>query len=218
VLTVVAILLLLPEGKGYYPAPTIPVVLAAGCVAVGRIVSRRRRRWAVGLVAAGGLLEVALLLRLILPVVPPSSLHRLGIDKLNPDYANTVGWPELTAQVGAVYNALPARQRATTAILTSIDGAAGAIDIYGGREHLPQAISPHLNFWYWKPANLDATTLVTVGYNPSDLTFLCGTITRAGTVTFPDAIVNLEQGAPILVCTNLRESINAAWPSLRNFS
>jgi hypothetical protein len=218
VLTVVAILLLLPEGKGYYPAPTIPVVLAAGCVAVGRIVSRRRRRWAVGLVTAGGLLEVALLLRLILPVVPPSSLHTLGIDKLNPDYANTVGWPELTAQVGAVYNALPARQRATTAIFTSIDGAAGAIDIYGGREHLPQAISPHLNFWYWKPANLDATTLVTVGYNPSDLTFLCGTITRAGTVTFPDAIVNLEQGAPILVCTNLRESINAAWPSLRNFS
>jgi hypothetical protein len=28
----------------------------------------------------------------------------------------------------------------------------------------------------------------------------------------------LNQGAPILVCTNLRESINEAWPSLRNFS
>jgi len=31
-------------------------------------------------------------------------------------------------------------------------------------------------------------------------------------------IVNLEQGAPILVCSNLRESINAAWPRLKNFS
>ena len=120
--------------------------------------------------------------------------------------------------VGAVYNALPPAQRAHTAILASIDGEAGAVDIYGPREHLPQAISPHLNFWYWKPANLHATTLVTVGYNPSDLAFLCGTMTRAGTVTFRDALVNLEQGAPILVCTNLRESINAAWPSLRNFS
>lgn len=218
VLTVMAILLLFPNGKGYYPGPTIPLVLAAGCTAVGRIVSLTRRRWTVGLVVFGGLLEGALLLRLILPVVPPSSLHKLGIDTLNPDDANTVGWPELTAQVGAVYNSLPARQRATTAILTSIDGAAGAIDIYGGREHLPQTISPHLNFWYWKPANLDATTLVTVGYSPSDLAFFCGSITRAGTVTFPDAIVNLEQGAPILVCTHLRESINAAWPSLRNFS
>ena len=44
VLTAVAILVLLPEGKAYYPAPTIPLVLAAGCMAVGRIVSLTRRR------------------------------------------------------------------------------------------------------------------------------------------------------------------------------
>ena len=113
---------------------------------------------------------------------------------------------------------LPAAQRAHAAILTSIDGAAGAIDIYGPREHLPQAISPHLNFWYWKPAHLGATTLVTVGYSPSDLAFLCGSVTRAGTVTVPYSIVNREQGAPILVCTNLRESIDGAWPRLKNFS
>ena len=171
-----------------------------------------------GLVVAGGLLEIAVLVTILLPVVPTSSLHTLGVDKVNPDFANTAGWPEMTAQVGAVYNALPPQQRATAVILTSIDGQAAAIDIYGASEHLPQAISPHLNFWYWKPANLDATTLVTVGYNPSDLAFLCGTITPAGFVTIPDSIVNLNQGAPILVCTDLRESINAAWPALRNFS
>jgi hypothetical protein len=59
---------------------------------------------------------------------------------------------------------------------------------------------------------------VTVGYEPSELAFLCGTVTRAGTVTIPDSIANLNQGTPILICTNLRESINAAWPALRNFS
>ncbi|MEO8745693.1 MAG: glycosyltransferase family 39 protein [Candidatus Dormiibacterota bacterium] len=218
VLTVVAILLFLPEGKGYYPAPTTPIVLAAGCVAAGGIVSRARWRWVVGLVVAAGLVEVVVLGTIILPLVPPSQMHKLGVDKVNPDFANTVGWPEMTAQVGVVYNALPADQRARTAILTSIDGQAGAIDIYGGSEHLPQAISPHLNFWYWKPANLDATTLVTVGYNPSDLEFLCGSITQAGNVTIPYSIDNLNQGAPILVCTNLKESIDAAWPALRNFS
>jgi hypothetical protein len=218
ILTVVAILLFVPEGKAYYPAPTIPLVLAAGCVAVGRIVSPTRRRWVAGLAVAGGLLQVAVLSPAILPVIPTSSLHRYGIDKLNPDFANTAGWPEMTAQVGAVYNGLPASQRAGTAILTSIDGQAGAIDIYGGSEHLPQAISPHLSFWYWKPADLDPTTLVTVGYSPSDLSFLCGTVTRAGTVTIPYSLVNLNQGTPILVCTELRESIRAAWPRLRNFS
>jgi len=34
----------------------------------------------------------------------------------------------------------------------------------------------------------------------------------------PYSISNLEQGAPILVCTNLRESIDVAWRTLRNFS
>jgi len=218
VLAVVAILLFLPDGKAYYPAPTIPLVYAAGSVAVGRIASAGRRGWARGAMVAAGLLEVAVLVTIILPVIPPSSMHRLGIDTTNPDFANTVGWPEMTSQVGAVYNSLPPQQRAKAAILTSIDGQAAAIDLYGGGEHLPQAISPHLNFWYWKPANLDATTLVTVGYEPSDLAFLCGTITSAGTVTIPYSIDNLNQGTPILVCTNLKESINAAWPALRNFS
>ena len=218
VLTVVVILLFLPEGKAYYPAPTIPLALAAGCTAVGRIVSRLRRRWVVGLVLAGGLLQVVVLSPIILPVIPASSIHRYGIDKLNPDAANTVGWPEMTAQVGAVYKSLPPAERARTAILTSIDGQAGAIDIYGGSDHLPQAISPHLSFWYWKPANLDPTTLVTVGYTPSELSFLCGTLKAAGAVTIPYSIDNLNQGTPILLCTDLKESINAAWPALRNFS
>ncbi|MGI8608440.1 MAG: ArnT family glycosyltransferase [Candidatus Dormibacteria bacterium] len=218
VLASVPILLFLTNGKGYYPAPTIPIVLAAGAVAVFRIVSTARRRWALAPLLAGGLLQVFVLSPVLLPVVPASAMHRTGVDAVNPDYANTVGWPEMAAQVGAVYNSLPSAERARTSILASIDGQAGAIDIYGAREHLPQAISPHLNFWYWKPPNLDPTTLVTVGYKPSELTFLCGTVVGAGTVTVPYSIANLNQGAPILVCRNLRESIRAAWPSLRNFS
>jgi hypothetical protein len=218
VLTVVAILVLLPEGKAYYPAPTIPLVLAAGCIAVGRIVSQTRRRRVIGLVVAGAFLQLAVLLPVILPVVPTPSLHTYNLDKLRQDFADTVGWPDLASQVAVVYDRLPAAQQGTTSILASNYGEAGAIDIYGNTEHLPEAISGHLTFWYWKPANLDATTLVTVGFNPSDIAFLCGTIARAGTVMMPDSVANQEAGTPILVCTNLRESINAAWPSLRAFS
>lgn len=217
-LAAAVILLFLPDGKAYYPAPVVPFVLAAGCVAVGRIMSPGRRRWVAGLLIAGGIVEAGVVLPIILPVVPPPAMHGLRIDRMNPDFANTVGWPEMTAQVGAVYNSLPPEQRSHTAILTAIDGQAGAIDIYGGSEHLPQAISPHLSFWYWKPAGLEPTTLVTVGYAPSDVAFLCGSVTRAGTVVVPYSIDNLNQGSPILVCTELRESLDAAWPALRNFS
>ena len=167
---------------------------------------------------AAGALEAVVLSPIILPLVPPSAMHRTGIDKINPDFANSYGWTQMTEQVGAVYNALPPDQRAHAAILTSADGQAGAIDIYGGTEHLPQAISPHLSFWYWKPVGLDPTTIVSVGYAPGDLSFLCGSINRAGTVTIPYSIDNLNQGAPILVCTDLREPLDQAWPTLRNFS
>ncbi len=218
VLTVVSILVLLPEGKAYYPAPTIPLLLAAGCIAVGRIVSLTRRRRVTGLVIGGAFVQLAVLLPVILPVVPTSSLHTFNLDKLRQDFADTVGWPELASQVAAVYDALPASQRSTASILANNYGEAGAIDIYGGRNHLPQAISAHLTLWYWKPANLDPSTVVTVGFNPPDIAFFCGTITRAGTVRMPDSVVNQEAGTPILVCTHLRESIDAAWPSLRSFN
>jgi len=59
---------------------------------------------------------------------------------------------------------------------------------------------------------VDAATLVTVGYSARDLAFLCGS------VAVPYSIVNLEQGAPCLVCTNLCESIDGAWPRLKNSS
>ncbi len=218
VIVALTILLFLPDGKAYYPAPTVPFVLAAGCVAVGRIAGASRRRWAVGWIVVAGVLEAVILSPIILPLVPPSAMHQSGIDKLNPDFANTYGWTQMTEQVGAVYNALPADQRAHAVILASIDGQAAAIDIYGGAEKLPQAISPHLTFWYWKPSGLDPTTLVTVGYAPQDLKFLCGSLTRAGTVMIPYSIDNLNQGAPILVCTDLHEPLDAAWSTLRNFS
>jgi hypothetical protein len=176
----------------------------------------RRRLTAVALVA--GAAEAALLSPILLPVVPPTAMHRLGIDTENPDLANMIGWQDMVAQVAAVYNALPPTKRSRAAILAGIDGQAGAIDIYGGAEKLPPAISPHLSFWYWKPERLDPAVLVTVGYQPGDLAFLCGSIRRAATVAIPYEIENLNQGSPILVCADLREPLSAAWPELRNFS
>jgi len=218
VLTIAAIALLLPEGKAYYPAPTILLVIAAGCVAVSRITSVRRRRRVTAAVAAGSIIQIALLVPIALPLIPQSALHATRLDTLRTDFADTVGWPQLASQVGAVYDALPAPQRADAAILASNYGEAGAIDIYGGPSRLPQALSPHLTFWYWKPRRVSATTLITIGFEPADLHFLCGNVTRAAAVTIPDSVSNQEQGTPILVCSNLRESLDAAWLSLRAFS
>jgi 4-amino-4-deoxy-L-arabinose transferase-like glycosyltransferase len=211
----VAIVLLLPVGKAYYPAPTILVVLAAGCVGVGRVAADRRRRRIVAAVLVASLIETAALIRVGLPLVPTASLHAAGLDKLRQDFADTVGWPDLAAQVGARYRALPAAQRSSTVILAGNYGEAGAIDLYGAG--LPEAVSGQLSFWFWKPAHLPATALLTVGYQPADLRFLCGTLTRLGAVVIPYSVANQEQGTPILLCTGLRETLDHAWPELRHF-
>jgi Dolichyl-phosphate-mannose-protein mannosyltransferase len=216
-MALVALLVLLPEGKAVYPAPTILVVLAAGCVGVGRITGDRSRHRFIAAIVVASLIETAALIRIGIPLVPTASLHSAGLDKIRQDFADTVGWPELAAQVGAQYDALPAGQRAATAILAVNYGEAGAIDIYGQGLGLPQALSGQLSFWSWKPAHVPATSLLTVGYAPADLRFLCGSITKVSTVVVPYSVSNQEQGTPILMCTSLKESLDDAWPALRHF-
>ncbi len=214
-MALVAIAVLLPEGKAYYPGRTILPVLAAGCVGVGRMVSDRRRRRVVGAIVLASLVETAALIRIGLPLVPTASLHSAGLDTIRQDFADTVGWPDLAAEVGAHYNALTAGERATMVILAGNYGEAGAIDLPG--KGLPQALSGQLSLWYWKPAHVSATALLTVGYEPADLRFLCGSISQVGAVVMPYSVSNQEAGTPILVCTGLKEPLDAAWPALKRF-
>jgi hypothetical protein len=156
--------------------------------------------------------------RIGVPLVATASLHSAGLDKLRQDFADTVGWPELTSQVDAAFNALPAAQRAATVILAANYGEAGAIDVYGRAGGTVQVLSPQLSFWYWKPAQVTAATVLTVGYAPGDIAFLCGNVAQLGAVVIPYSVTNQEHGTPILLCTHLREPLDQAWPALKRFN
>ena len=64
-------------------------------------------------------------------------------------FADEFGWPEMVAQVAEVYHAMPAEERAKTAILAGNYGSAGAIDFFG-----PATACPH-------PSAL--TRIITIG-------------------------------------------------------
>jgi hypothetical protein len=211
----VATLILLPNGKAYYPAPAIPVVMAAAVTGLGK--SSVRRRTVRVAVAAGAALNL-IFLPIALPLVPAADLHTRNIDTLRPDFAATVGWPELAQEVAATYQQLPPEQRQSTAILSAYYSAAGAIDLFGPSLGLPSVLSPHLTYWYWKPAQVTATTFLAIGYQPDQLAFLCGEVTQVGTIVIPNGVINNEQGKPILRCTAPRQSLDSAWPSTQNFS
>jgi hypothetical protein len=204
-------------GKFYYPAPTIPIVMAAGLLAMSRIQRNRlRSALAIGVVVAS-LLSLVTLMKITIPNTPADRLHATGLDTEEPDFAATVGWVSITNQLTALYAALSATQRATTVIVSSDYGVSGALQIYGKPGSLPDSYSPQLSDWYWLPKHVAATEALMVGYDPSDVTWMCTSARIVAHLTVPYHVVNDEQGSPVTLCA-LSEPLPAAWGRLKNFS
>ena len=98
-------------GKFYYPAPTIPIVMGAGLLALSRVERRRLRSRLTIAVVVASLIGAVGLAKAVLPITPASSLHAAGLDTSEPDLASTVGWISITKQMTAVYQGLPQSER-----------------------------------------------------------------------------------------------------------
>ena len=83
----------------------------------------------------------------------PPNLETANTGKLPQTFADRFGWPEMAQATAAVYHELTPEEQAVTAIFARNYGEAGAIDFYGPALGLPKAISGHLNYWYWGPAD-----------------------------------------------------------------
>lgn len=189
-------------GKSYYAAPIYPVLYAAAAMWLDRLLTTKVRLAAflTPSVAVGLFLALA-----VLPVAPtPSGL-----------FTDEVGWPELAHQTAQAYDSVPADQRAGTVILAHYYQEAAAIDFYGPAVGLPHAVSPHLSYWYWAPPRMEPTTVVMINFTLKEGNRLFMNCRQADTVTNSLGIHNNDYGAPILVCTQPRELLRQAWPSLQ---
>lgn len=204
-------------GKYYYPGPTIPIVMAAGLIALSHV-GRPRLRSALAIaVVVASLFDFVALLKITVPTTPPDRLHATGLDTEDSDLASTVGWPQITNQLTAIYGALPASVRATTVIVSSDYGVSGALQIFGNPKLLPASFSPQLSDWYWLPSNLAASDALMVGYEPADISWMCTSTKVVGHLTVPYHVVNLESGAPVTFCT-LNAPLPELWGRLKDFS
>ena len=206
----------LAHGRDYYLAPAYPMLLAAGVVALQQLCDRvtalrarvaRAAAWALVLVALVSTADVAL------PIAPVNSAGWQLSRKAHDNFAEQIGWPEYVVQVAAVYHALPASERARTAIYANNYGEAGAIDLYGPRHGLPRAISPVNSGWYRGPGPTPRTVIV-LGDDAEGVSDAPATCTLAGRLHNADGVANEETGHPdIYVCRDLRKSWPTLWPA-----
>ena len=213
------LLFVIARGRGYYLAAAYPMLYAAGSVWGEQWLASLRARQAIAVRAlAWAALAVNILIfaALFLPLAPVNSRWWEVAVKINSDLPEEVGWPDLVITVARIRDSLPAADRARMGILAGNYGEAGAINLYGGRFGLPQAISGINSFWqrgYGDPA---PETLIVVGISPRFLQRNFSTCQLAGHTWNRYGVENEEtrEHPDIYVCRGLRQS----WPDFwKNF-
>jgi hypothetical protein len=215
VASLVAFVIFMLVGKGYYIGALDPVLVAAGACGV-EVWGRRRSRWLRPTSITALVLQAAVLLPIALPLFPEAVMARSALPSIRTDFSDTVGWQSLVAQVAAVYERLPVRVRSSAVILTSNYGEAGAVNTYGPAVGLPTAVSGELTYYYWRPARMSGP-IVAIGLDVGFLSTLFETCTTVETVSNAYGLNNQEFGAPIVVCGQAKLPLAALWPRLKSF-
>lgn len=222
------LILLALKGKPYYLGPIYPALFAAGGVAIEAI-SKERTRSVVGWTTAALTLAYGLfLLPIGIPILPPQQMadyttaigaseanrtNRGELDRLPQDYADMLGWPEQVAAVAEVFRGLSPEDRSRAIVLAANYGEAGAIDFYGPRLGLPNAISPTGTYWFFGPGANPGDVAVTVGIPREDLAKFFADVTEVRRSTHPWS-VSEERDVPINVARRPLHTIQEVWPSL----
>ncbi len=230
VIFVTVFLLLAASGsaKPYYLAPAFPPLLAAGGVALSRLVQRRRPLVAAYLVALGaaGIALAPMALPVLAPAsysayartigIQPKAQERHEVGALPQHLADRLGWEELAADVAQVVAALPVEERADVAIYTTNYGRAGAIELYGERDGLPRVVSGHNNWWLWGPGPGQPRALILVGGRIEEHREAFESVELEATHRC-ELCMPFEREIPIFVGRGWKRPIAEIWPSTKEF-
>jgi 4-amino-4-deoxy-L-arabinose transferase-like glycosyltransferase len=215
-------LFLLAGGRSYYLAPAYPMLLAAGAVVWDRwlpMLGRSGRRLATTVMVillAGGAIFSAVVMLPVHPVKSPLWDFTAGI---HDNFAEQIGWEDLTATVAGIYARLPEEEKRVTTILTGNYGQAGAINLYGPRHGLPSAISGVNSYWLRGWGEVPPQSAIVLGYSAEGAERLFERCDEVGKVTNRYGVENEESThrPAILLCRSPRFNWSDAWPHLRRF-
>ncbi|MFG1610777.1 glycosyltransferase family 39 protein [Actinoplanes sp. NPDC049265] len=198
-------------GKGYYAAGLMPMIVAASGVAADGWLTRGRRLRRTLVSAAIG---VSLVLNAVnsLPIVPAPRLQASGVNTLNHEAGEQVGWPEY---LRAVRSALPPGDHPPAVVFTATYAEASAVRLGHG---LPPAYSGQNGYALWPPPASATGPVILTGFTPGDATSRHFTGCRTvGHVDNGYALDNDEQGAALQLCDGPIGGWPAVWPLLVHY-
>jgi hypothetical protein len=216
---------MLLKGKSYYTLGVFPFLIFSGAVAMDGWIRNRIAR----------VLIPVLLVILTLPFVPVGipvlkkeglkeyfriQEEKYGTDlgrrfedgtihSLPQDYADMIGWEELTALADSGWRMIDDKESAF--IYAENYGQAGAITVIGKKYGLPEAVCFSESFMYWIPRDFEKVISSAIYINDElgdDVNQLFGTITKIGSISDPDA---REFGTTVWLCEEPVESFNDFW-------
>jgi Dolichyl-phosphate-mannose-protein mannosyltransferase len=204
-------------GKVYYTDGTAPAVLAAGAAAAeGWIARGRRPGRRRALVLAAPLAGLAIALPGLLPIVPATDLHRVAGSSQRSTLGDTIGWPQLNHAVAVQDAALARTGQRPTAIFTGYYGEAAALDVLGGKDHLPPVLSGHNAYWMWGPGRASDRIVLAVDALGMLRPYFASCHLLA-TYHAPDQVQNDWTNIQIAVCTRPAASWPVLWPRLKHY-
>jgi hypothetical protein len=221
----VIIVLMLLRGKSYYTQGVFPLLMAAGAVSWEKTL---KRAW----------LKVVFIIMLVMCTIPivPIGIPVLkendlvgyfkhlrisygmdfitrfednSIHSLPQDYADMLGWTELTAITARAWDTIPDKRSAF--IYCENYGQAGAITVIGKKYGLPEAVcfSESFRYWFRRSFDPDIKTMIYInGALGDDVKTFFRKITVAGSISDPNA---REYGTTVYVCQDPAGSFNKFW-------
>jgi hypothetical protein len=216
------LLFVVAKGRDYYLAGTYPMLYAAGAVwAEGWLVSLRRTTAGIlkTSVWIALVVDAAIAAAITLPIAPVNSAWFKVASKINGDFREEIGWPELVETVARVRDALPPQDRAHLGILATNYGEAGAVNLYGPQYGLPKAISGVNSFWQRGFGNPPPQVVIVLGLSRNFLERNFTSCETAAHTWNRFGIANEEtiEHPDIFVCRGLRKSWPEFWKHFRYY-
>jgi hypothetical protein len=163
--------------------------------------------------------DIAISAALALPLAPIHSKWWDISSKVQGDFVEEIGWPELVETVAQVRDSLTPDQRAKLGILAANYGEAGAVNLYGPKYGLPAAISGVNSFWARGYGDPPPDTLIVLGHSAGFLAKNFDSC-RVAAHTWNRYGVENEESVDhpdIYVCSGLKKPWREFWAGYRHF-